>query len=184
MIDTLSVSRRRFIVVSALSAAASAFWSACARFQPAPALAPGERLIVEALADQVIPPDEAPGGKEAGVAEFIDRQLRGPYRRHRAAYHAGLAKIDETSRRMAGEPFARLAFDRQTALLQSLEANRVPEGLWAPGEAGEFFRMVVEHCLQGYYGSPRHGGNRDFASWKMLGLDTPQVLGRVVNVDK
>jgi len=56
----------------------------------------------------------------------------------------------------------------------------VPEGIWAPGEAREFFRLVADHCLQGYYGSPRHGGNRNFASWKMLGLDTPQVLGRVV----
>ncbi|HOC17738.1 MAG TPA: gluconate 2-dehydrogenase subunit 3 family protein [Vicinamibacterales bacterium] len=174
------LSRRQFILVSALSAAASAFWSACARFQPAPAFTPEERRLVEALADQVIPPDDVPGGKDAGVAEFIDRQLRGPYRRHRQAYRSGLVKIDETSRRTAGAPFAELAFDRQTALLQALEADRVPEGIWAPGEAREFFRLVADHCLQGYYGSPRHGGNRNFASWKMLGLDTPQVLGRVV----
>jgi gluconate 2-dehydrogenase gamma chain len=40
---------------------------------------------------------------------------------------------------------------------------------------------VCDHCMQGYYGSPRHGGNRDFASWKMLGLPYPQVVGRVVS---
>jgi gluconate 2-dehydrogenase gamma chain len=181
MHEQRSVSRRRFIVVSALSAAASAFWSACARFQPASAFTPGERRLVEALADQVIPPDETPGGKEAGVAEFIDRQLRGPYRRHRAAYRAGLAKIDETSRRAAGAPFADLPFDRQTALLEALEAGRLPDGVWtAPGDAREFFQLVVEHSLQGFYGSPRHGGNRRYASWRMIGLDTPQILGRVV----
>lgn len=176
------VTRRRFILISALSTAAAGLGAACARFQPSSALTPEERRIVEALADQVIPPDDTPGGKEAGVAEFIDWQLRGPYRRHRAVYRAGLARIDETSRRVAGAPFAELPFERQTALLEALEAGS-PEGLphiWEPGEGREFFRLVVEHCLQGFYGSPRHGGNRNHASWKMLGLETPQVLGRVV----
>jgi gluconate 2-dehydrogenase gamma chain len=34
------------------------------------------------------------------------------------------------------------------------------------------------HTLEGYYGSPRHGGNRDAASWRMLGLDEPPLRGR------
>ena len=130
------VTRRRFILISALSTAAAGLGAACARFQPSSALTPEERRIVEALADQVIPPDDTPGGKEAGVAEFIDWQLRGPYRRHRAVYRAGLARIDETSRRVAGAPFAELPFERQTALLEALEAGS-PEGLphiWEPGE--------------------------------------------------
>ena len=41
-----------------------------------------------------------------------------------------------------------------------------------------FFEMVRNHTLEGYYGSPRHGGNRDEVSWKMLGLDDPPLLGR------
>jgi len=32
--------------------------------------------------------------------------------------------------------------------------------------------------MQGYYGSPRHGGNRDAISWRMLGLDEPPLRGR------
>lgn len=180
MDDRAHVSRRRFIVVSALSTAAASLWSACTRFQPSTALTPEEVRIVEALADQIVPPDGAPGGKDAGVAEFIDRQLRGPYRRHREAYRTGLARIDETSRRVEREPFAALPFDRQTALLEAIEADRVPGGIWEPNEASRFFRLVTDHCLQGFYGSPRHGGNRNYASWKMLGLDNPQIVGRVV----
>jgi len=203
-------SRRRFMVLSALSTAAASLWTACARFQPSTALTPEEKRIVEALADQVIPPDEpiaasassrppevnrkigaaeaastgragvfTPGGRDAGVAEFIDRQLRGPYRRYRAAYKTGLAKIDATSRRAEGVPFAELPFARQTAVLEAIEADRMPGGIWGTGEAPAFFRLVADHCLQGFYGSPRHGGNRDYASWKMLGLDQPQILGRV-----
>src|SRR5271154_2693809 len=37
---------------------------------------------VEALVDRLIPPDpDAPGGKDAGCAVYIDRQLAGPYGR-------------------------------------------------------------------------------------------------------
>jgi gluconate 2-dehydrogenase gamma chain len=32
--------------------------------------------------------------------------------------------------------------------------------------------------MQGFYGSPRHGGNRDYLSYRMLGIDYPQVIGR------
>jgi gluconate 2-dehydrogenase gamma chain len=31
--------------------------------------------------------------------------------------------------------------------------------------------------MQGYYGSPRHGGNKNFISYKMIGLDEPQIIG-------
>ena len=41
-----------------------------------------------------------------------------------------------------------------------------------------FFDLVRNHTMQGYYGSPRHGGNRDAVSWRMLGLDEPPLRGR------
>src|SRR3954470_21844947 len=41
---------------------------------------PEEGAAVEALVDRLIPPDpQVPGGKDAGCAVFIDRQLAGPY---------------------------------------------------------------------------------------------------------
>jgi len=33
-----------------------------------------------------------------------------------------------------------------------------------------FFQRQVDHMMQGFYGSPRHGGNKNEASWKMLGI--------------
>jgi gluconate 2-dehydrogenase gamma chain len=41
-----------------------------------------------------------------------------------------------------------------------------------------FFDMLVAHTMQGFYGDPRHGGNRERASWKMLGVASPPVRGR------
>ena len=46
-----------------------------------------EGAAVEALVDRLIPPDpETPGGKDAGCAVFIDRQLAGPYGRADGLY--------------------------------------------------------------------------------------------------
>jgi gluconate 2-dehydrogenase gamma chain len=44
--------------------------------------------------------------------------------------------------------------------------------------SGPFFYLMLTHTRQGFYGDPRHGGNRDMASWKMLNLPTPPVRGR------
>jgi gluconate 2-dehydrogenase gamma chain len=41
-----------------------------------------------------------------------------------------------------------------------------------------FFELVRKHTLEGYYGSPRHGGNRDAVSWRMLGVSEPPIRGR------
>jgi gluconate 2-dehydrogenase gamma chain len=41
-----------------------------------------------------------------------------------------------------------------------------------------FFDLILAHTLQGFYGDPRHGGNRNMASWRMLGLACPPVRGR------
>ena len=45
-------------------------------------------------------------------------------------------------------------------------------------ESRAFFDLAVTHAMQGFYGSPRHGGNRDFASWRMLGVPVSPVRGR------
>ena len=47
-----------------------------------------EATAVQALADRIIPPDpQTPGGKDAGCAVFVDRQLAGPYGRAEGHYN-------------------------------------------------------------------------------------------------
>src|SRR5512139_305282 len=182
MSDDRFVTRRRFIQVSSsvAAAASSGLLGGCAwRFQPASALGADERRLVEAVANKIIPPDQDAGGKDAGVADFIDIQLRGPYRQFLQNYRDGLARLEQTSRRVRQRSFLDLPFDDQTALLTLLEAGQPPPGIWKKGESAAFFRLICDHCMQGYYGSPRHGGNRGAVSWKMLRLDYPQVAGRV-----
>jgi gluconate 2-dehydrogenase gamma chain len=42
----------------------------------------------------------------------------------------------------------------------------------------KFFDLVRSHTFEGYYGAPRHGGNRNAVSWRMLGMAEPPVNGR------
>src|SRR6185503_19652137 len=47
-----------------------------------------EGRAVEAIADRIIPPDPAtPGGKDAGCAVYLDRQLAGPYGHNAGHYN-------------------------------------------------------------------------------------------------
>ncbi len=124
-----------------------------------------EAATAAAIADQIIPPDQDPGAAAVGVVHFLDRQLKGHYRFLQAAYREGLREIDQAARSRFGKRFAGLAFDQQKALL-------------AEREKTAFFRMIADHTMQGFYGDPRHGGNREFASWRMLGIPHPPVRGR------
>jgi gluconate 2-dehydrogenase gamma chain len=136
---------------------------------------PDEARLVEALSEQIIPADKDPGAKDAGVVFFIDRQLVGPYKRWQTAYRTGLRALQETCRKQFGKPFEALAWNDQTKVLASLEAGRAPNEIWKSPTCGEFFNLVLEHTMQGFYGSPTHGGNRDYASFKMLGLEYPRM---------
>jgi len=139
---------------------------------------PHEAKLVEAICEQIVPADQDPGARDAGVVFFIDRQLVGPYVRFQSKYRQGLVSIQQTSRKTFGNTFEQLAFDDQTTLLKSIEAGKAPKDLWRDPGQQEFFGLVRDHTMQGFYGSPRHGGNREYASYKMLGLEYPRVMGQ------
>jgi gluconate 2-dehydrogenase gamma chain len=128
---------------------------------------PAEARTLEAVCAQLIPADRDPGAKEAGVVNYIDIQLTRVFRKHRAAYRRGLAAIDAESRARAGKLFADLQPPEQTEALNAVEEK-----------SQAFFDLMLTHTRQGFYGDPRHGGNRNMVSWKMLGLPFPPVRGR------
>lgn len=132
------------------------------------ALTGEETRTLDAICDQLIPADQDPGAAAAGAVVFIDRQLAGPYRRYRRAYREGLAQAAGLSRKMFGKPLNELAGGERLAVVQRLERD-----------AGPFFELVLAHTMQGFYGSPRHGGNRDYASWRMLRVPASPVRGRI-----
>ncbi|MGD0221679.1 MAG: gluconate 2-dehydrogenase subunit 3 family protein [Terriglobia bacterium] len=139
-----------------------------------------EAKTLEAICDRIIPTDQDPGAAWAGAVTFIDRQLLGPYRRLRKTYQLGLAGTNGTSLAMFGKTFVALTPPQQDSVLQSMDKGQACGECWKQVSAKSFFDLVVSHTMQGFYGDPRHGGNRDRVSWKMLRLPYPPVRGRIV----
>ena len=100
---------------------------------------------------------------------YIDIQLTRLYKRHRKAYSKAITALDALAYSRHSSPFAALTFDQRTLLLADFEKS----------ENSKAFNMVLDHTLQGYFGSPRHGGNKDYASWRMLGVPPMPVRGRL-----
>jgi gluconate 2-dehydrogenase gamma chain len=174
------LSRRDFMKVAALGAGSLSLVAGCTtpRQTDRMFLSDDEASVMGSIADQIIPPDEWPGGRDAGVVTFIDRQLAGPYRRFQQDYRKGLAAITDTCVRRYGKHFEALTGGQQTSFLQDMESGRLEEGTWKNGFHRRFFELLRSHSLQAYYGSPRHGGNKNYASYKMMGLDYPQIIGQ------
>lgn len=165
-----SLRRRKFLQIAAAGASAAAV-SCGGRTGPSNFLTTAEAETLGAIADRIVPADQDPGAGAAGAASYVDRQFSGPFKKYQRVYREGLAGIDRASQTRFGKRFAALAADQQDAVLASLDSAK-------PGPEKAFFDTVRDHTMQSYYGDPRHGGNRDFASWHMLGIPPVPVRGR------
>ncbi len=124
---------------------------------------------LRALLDTIIPPDEFPGAVEAGVGDYLLRQLAGDLSALLPTYLQWLGHLDAESRAVMGKAFADLNPEARTSLLKKIEQGEVAAG-WSLAPA-PFFRQIVEHCAEGYYSDPANGGNRDGVGWKMIGYE-------------
>ena len=158
--------RRRFVQAAVTGAALTA--SSCSRTEPSPwrVLTASEARTLAAVCDQIVPPDDFPGAAQAGVVEYIDRQLDGRFKRYRKLYADGLRGLDA------------LGFTKLTAVGQLDLLTRVEAGRAGDARTREFFALAVGHTMQGYYGTARHGGNRNYVSWRMLRVPVRPVRGR------
>jgi gluconate 2-dehydrogenase gamma chain len=180
-VDSSSQLNRRVFLQAALTAAAAAGTTvACSRNRtPWRFFSIDEARALAAISDQIIPADHDPGASWAGVVNYIDRQLCGPYQNLQSTYRLGLAAVDQSSRALYGKLFADLDPTQQLQMLQSVEDGKAPGPIWRTISSAEFFGYVVDHTMQGFYGDPRHGGNREGVSWKMLNLPYPPIRGRL-----
>jgi len=174
------LTRREFIKITGIVAAGLSFISGCLplRRSEKKILSDDDITLLGAIAEQIVPTDEWPGGRDAGAVNFIEKQLAGPYRRFQHDYRKGLDAITQTCTDKHGKRFEALSWDEQTSFLQEMESGALNGGAWKDGFSRHFFELLRSHSLQGYYGSPRHGGNRNYVSYKMMGLDEFQVVGQ------
>jgi gluconate 2-dehydrogenase gamma chain len=147
-------------------------------------------FIVAAVARLIPADDQWPGGVEAGVPNFIDKQLGGAWGAGERLYRSGpwqpgtpsqgyqlpftpaelfrtaLAAINNELSR-ANTPFDKMSADQQDAYIRGLEAGGKNLG-GVPSDV--FFANLWEITLEGFFSDPVYGGNRDMASWRMIGF--------------
>lgn len=171
------LSRRKFIQLAAAAAAASGMTACSGSRAPWKFFRLCEARALAAICDRLIPPDQDAGADWAHVVNFIDIQLRGPFRDLQDLYRDGIGYTDATARSWFGKRFAELDGKQQTEILVAMERGAVSK-IWETLDSRQFFEIVLSHTMQGFYGDPRHGGNRERTSWRMVGLPYPQVRGR------
>ena len=137
-----------------------------------------EATCVMAVCEQIIPNDESPGATDAGVINYIDRQLSGVFHYDQETYRNGVQNLQGYCKEKFGKMFETLSFSEQEGVLKLIEANQLKENEWPGAKPADFFNLVLAHTMQGFYGSPIHGGNKDYMSFEMLRIDYPLVIGQ------
>ena len=136
--------------------------------EPLPALNDREAATAAAVFERMVPADSsAPGATQIGVVTYLDRSLAGAYREHLATYRSGLALLDAACQERFDSLFVTAETADQDALLRGLERGELPR--WIVPDQRAFFDLLRAHLLEGLFGDPAYGGNRDKLGWRVLG---------------
>lgn len=197
-----SPSRRAFLASGTAAISASLLLGGCGGGESARApVAPhffesGERSFVRAAIDRLIPKDAlGAGAVEAGVDDFIDAQLAGPFGQAAGlymrgpfrlgtteqgyqlpftpaqVYRLGIQRVDAHCKKQLGNVFAQLKPEQQDQVLHDLEDGKIDLG---EIPAANFFNLLLGNTKEGFLADPVYGGNRDFAGWKLIGYPGPR----------
>jgi gluconate 2-dehydrogenase gamma chain len=175
----------------AAAAPAAAATPSAPQAEPLLLLNATEHAFVVAAVDTIIPADElSPSGSDCGCATYIDRQLAsawgggakmyrsGPYFKGKPeqGYQlpltpaefitTGIAAANAWSRKTYGRDFDRLDPDKR---IEALKAMQEGKAAFENFNSRAFFARLLTLTMEGFFGDPIYGGNRNMASWRMLG---------------
>jgi gluconate 2-dehydrogenase gamma chain len=151
-----------------------------------------EVRFLDAAAARLIPADDlGPGGKEAGVSQYIDRALCSVWGSHgrnyrggpwpegtpyqgfqsrltpREIYRAGIRETNVWCLRQHQKAFEFLAPPEQDEILKGLEGGTIE----LPSLSSKlFFGLLIRNTMEGFFADPIYGGNRDKVGWKLIGF--------------
>jgi gluconate 2-dehydrogenase gamma chain len=162
---------RRTVIASAAIVPIAAL-SSVAQTPPPSALSDAQLRLLAAFVDRLIPKDElGPGASESGVPEYINRSLGDYLAPEKTMFIEGLGATDSFARRSQERPFVDLTSEKQDAVLASMESGSA-EGF---ANARAFFNRVRRLTLEGMFGDPYYGGNKNFAGWDLIKYPGPRL---------
>jgi gluconate 2-dehydrogenase gamma chain len=152
-----------------------------------------EWTFINAAVGRLIPSEGAgPGAVDAGVPEFIDRQmelpyghgayfyLKGPFLENapptlgyqlrytpREIYRLGIAAANSATQKSQAKDFSQLSAVDQDRFLTSIEKSEIT---FATVPAPVFFAQLLTNTKEGYFADPLYGGNRGMMAWKWIGF--------------
>lgn len=152
-----------------------------------------EYAFISAAVARLIPADDrGPGALEAGVPEFIDRQLQTPYATGanwymqgpfhpdadplfgyqlplvpREVYKLGLAEAIAWIKSVHQQNFADLHPAQQDDVLSQMEAGKAD---FKQVPAQVFFAVLLQNTREGFFSDPIHGGNQGMVGWTLIGF--------------
>ena len=151
-----------------------------------------ESAFIEAAVDALIPADSiGPGAAELGVAGYIDRQIAGSYGKGDRLYlegpfaegtpqqgyqlrmtpaeliRAGIADVNTYTREKYKNTFDLLSAVDRVSVMSDLDGKKVDLST-VPTDT--FFSLLLQLTVEGYFADPLYGGNKNKASWKMIGF--------------
>ncbi|WP_297411422.1 gluconate 2-dehydrogenase subunit 3 family protein [Naasia sp.] len=135
-------------------------------------LNPAQAAMIDAFTAQIIPSEAgSPGAREAAVTSYIDRSLAGFMRDLQSVYRTGLRELADLVAGRYSVGFVQLSEEQQRDVVASLDQVSRAD----PSDfLGQFYRIVREHTVQGFFGDPAYGGNRGVVGWKLVGFPGAQ----------
>ena len=140
---------------------------------------PEHAVEIGAITARIIPSDETPGAREAGVVYFIDHALTTIATDDQNSYTEGLPAIQSRVHELfpSLEKFSAASAEQQDQVLHSFdEKNEYGRRFHSNATAKPFFETVRVHTIIGFLIDPDSGGNRDGVGWRVIGRDRQHMF--------
>ena len=141
---------------------------------------PEEAAEIDAITARIIPTDDTPGAREAGVVYFIDRGLATFGVDDQKTYREGLPDLRARVKEMfpSVSKFSGLAAEQQDKVLHSFDesSNATRRAFRACPVAQNFLETLRQHTIAGFLIDPDYGGNHDGVGWKLIGREREHMF--------
>jgi gluconate 2-dehydrogenase gamma chain len=143
---------------------------------------PEQAAEIDALTARIIPTDETPGAREAGVVFFIDRALKTFASNDRKLYAEGQSELQAVTREMfpGVERFSAATPQQQDEILRSLDKNSPSNyrPFRSRPQVQNFFETLRQHAILGFLIDPDSDlhGNRGGVGWQAIGREPDHVF--------
>lgn len=121
-----------------------------------------QMLTLGVIAAQIIPTDDVPGAREAGVVDYINAKLKAT-QSLRPIYQSGFQEVDKLSKSKFDRAFVSLDAIQQNEVLKSMQQSNFFAQLWKD-TVESFIRSSVGKEVVGYPGGAQPHGYPDMAS--------------------